>query len=291
MDPPLAPKYTCVCCRVRFESPDMQRDHFKMDWHAYNLKRKVCKLDPIDFNTFSQLQEVNKNEKKVIVIPEVDSDVDTDDSSDWDDIEEVSDNEQEITELLKTAMPPSVCFFCNKASLDMRANLTHMDRFHGFFVPEEQYVTNLDGFVDYVRFKVGAAATCLWCDKKFFDVGDAQRHMRSKDHCKIRYDQEKAINEFKEFYDYTNQERHEMKPLNQLVIVKKRSRPENHDRALVKPANTTKDVSCRQSIMFNGGSRDVEKTRHFIKRARIALKTAYNNNNTMRGRLRHQNPM
>jgi hypothetical protein len=35
------PRMTCVACRVVFAKPDLHREHYKSDWHRYNLKRKV----------------------------------------------------------------------------------------------------------------------------------------------------------------------------------------------------------------------------------------------------------
>lgn len=38
--------YTCISCRVLFQTPELQREHFKSDWHRYNLKRKVAGIPP-----------------------------------------------------------------------------------------------------------------------------------------------------------------------------------------------------------------------------------------------------
>ncbi|KAJ3292236.1 hypothetical protein HDU79_001575 [Rhizoclosmatium sp. JEL0117] len=45
--------YTCLSCRVSFDSAEYQRNHFRSDWHKYNLKRKVVELPPIDLQEFS----------------------------------------------------------------------------------------------------------------------------------------------------------------------------------------------------------------------------------------------
>lgn len=36
--------FTCMACRVGFALADAHREHFKSDWHRYNLKRKVCSV-------------------------------------------------------------------------------------------------------------------------------------------------------------------------------------------------------------------------------------------------------
>lgn len=44
--------YTCITCRVSFAEPDIQRAHYKTDWHRYNLKRKVAELPPVTAENF-----------------------------------------------------------------------------------------------------------------------------------------------------------------------------------------------------------------------------------------------
>lgn len=46
--------YTCITCRVAFGDPDLQRAHYKTDWHRYNLKRKVAELQPVTAENFQQ---------------------------------------------------------------------------------------------------------------------------------------------------------------------------------------------------------------------------------------------
>ena len=46
--------YTCITCRVAFASPDLQRAHYKSDWHRYNLKRKVAEMPAITAEEFKQ---------------------------------------------------------------------------------------------------------------------------------------------------------------------------------------------------------------------------------------------
>ena len=36
-----APLYTCITCRVGFRTAELQRNHYKSDWHRYNLKLKT----------------------------------------------------------------------------------------------------------------------------------------------------------------------------------------------------------------------------------------------------------
>lgn len=51
---PSKPQYTCITCRVAFNTAQEQRDHYKTDWHRYNLKRKVVGLPPISAEKFKE---------------------------------------------------------------------------------------------------------------------------------------------------------------------------------------------------------------------------------------------
>lgn len=46
--------YTCITCRVAFKDADMQRQHYKTDWHRYNLKRKVADLPVVSAEEFQR---------------------------------------------------------------------------------------------------------------------------------------------------------------------------------------------------------------------------------------------
>lgn len=45
--------FTCLSCHVAFNDADGQRDHFRSDWHRYNLMRKVAELPPVSRETFN----------------------------------------------------------------------------------------------------------------------------------------------------------------------------------------------------------------------------------------------
>lgn len=51
---PVKDHFTCISCRVSFKDSELQRLHYRTDWHRYNLKRKVAELPPVtaeDFQT------------------------------------------------------------------------------------------------------------------------------------------------------------------------------------------------------------------------------------------------
>ncbi|XP_058453496.1 cytoplasmic 60S subunit biogenesis factor ZNF622 [Malaya genurostris] len=46
--------FTCLNCSVRFQNAEMQREHYKTDWHRYNLKRKIAELPPVSIEEFEK---------------------------------------------------------------------------------------------------------------------------------------------------------------------------------------------------------------------------------------------
>lgn len=44
-----------------FRTADQQRDHYKSEWHRYNLKRKLADLPPLGLEKF--LEKVQQNQK------------------------------------------------------------------------------------------------------------------------------------------------------------------------------------------------------------------------------------
>lgn len=46
--------YTCITCRVAFLDAELQRAHYKTDWHRYNLRRKVASMAPVTAEGFQE---------------------------------------------------------------------------------------------------------------------------------------------------------------------------------------------------------------------------------------------
>lgn len=58
------PSFTCISCRVAFADGDVQRAHYKSDWHRYNLKRKVAEMPPVSAEAFREKVLAQKAESK-----------------------------------------------------------------------------------------------------------------------------------------------------------------------------------------------------------------------------------
>lgn len=54
---PAKASYTCITCSVAFVDPEVQREHYKGEWHRYNLKRKVAEMNPVTEAAFKDRTE------------------------------------------------------------------------------------------------------------------------------------------------------------------------------------------------------------------------------------------
>ncbi|CAK1599722.1 unnamed protein product [Parnassius mnemosyne] len=58
--------YTCITCQVLFKTAELQREHYKLDWHRYNLKRKVASIPPVTLEEFEQRAKEHRESAEAI---------------------------------------------------------------------------------------------------------------------------------------------------------------------------------------------------------------------------------
>ena len=46
---------TCLSCQVVFDSREDQVEHYKLDWHRYNIKRRLKGLEGIEQDQFEKI--------------------------------------------------------------------------------------------------------------------------------------------------------------------------------------------------------------------------------------------
>lgn len=107
-----------------------------------------------------------------------------------------------------------VCMFCKK---DFSASegeedgikthlLQHLSKVHSFFIPEQTYLVDKKGLLQYLADKIYIAHMCIWCNarsKAFSSTDAVQGHMHNKGHCRIAYNSEPDQLELGDFYDFS----------------------------------------------------------------------------------------
>lgn len=111
-------------------------------------------------------------------------------------------------------IPPNGCLFCAHTSEDIESNLQHMAIQHSFFLPDTEYLVDVEGLLQYLGEKVAIGNVCLYCpankvDEEGHPVGNefgsleaVRAHMKAKGHCKLAYDTEWERQEVSEYYDF-----------------------------------------------------------------------------------------
>ncbi|KAI8991498.1 C2H2 type zinc-finger-domain-containing protein [Mycotypha africana] len=124
-----------------------------------------------------------------------------------------SDTEEEITDTDSVASYMSVdhhpvsqvrCLFCNINNGDFDTNLYHMNRVHGFFLPDVEYLENAPGLVLYLAEKI-EDSICLYCNgrgKVWKSPQAVRKHMLDKGHCKMAYDESENPEDLLRYYNF-----------------------------------------------------------------------------------------
>lgn len=94
------------------------------------------------------------------------------------------------------------CLFCNYDSPTVKLNVHHMEKQHGMFIPEKQYLVDEEGLIKSLQERIQELCECLYCGKMKNNAFAVQTHMRDKGHCKIPFTTEDEQLEIGEFYDF-----------------------------------------------------------------------------------------
>ncbi|OMO86130.1 Zinc finger, C2H2-like protein [Corchorus capsularis] len=106
-------------------------------------------------------------------------------------------------------LDPCCCFMCDKDHDTLESCMVHMHKFHGFFIPDVEYLKDPEGLLTYLGLKVKRDFMCLYCNERchaFSSLEAVRKHMAAKGHCKVHYgdgDEDEEA-ELEEFYDYSS---------------------------------------------------------------------------------------
>lgn len=122
-------------------------------------------------------------------------------------------NEQEVLELLEekvrrapTLDPKSDCLFCVRKSESLEDNVNHMTKDHSFFIPDIEYLIDLEGLLAYIGEKITKKNWCIYCNdvgKSFQSLEAVRKHMLDKGHQKLNMDDDGDY-EYADFYDFSS---------------------------------------------------------------------------------------
>jgi pre-60S factor REI1 len=229
-------------------------EHYKTDWHKYNLKRRQANLPVLlepDFQArleaakaLQQTKQVGTNHLKqnsksnkqrnsnrdaakngVVQLPQASAyhrikeeelqnqnhknqmELETPIGATAAELALADTMEPEtVAQLAAEALveiEPRQCLFDPHMSPSVEANVDRMSRKYGFFVPDREYLTDLEGLVGYCQEKIKLGHVCIYCQRVFTTWQGCQKHMIATRHCKVRYEPNVDLEEYAVFYDFT----------------------------------------------------------------------------------------
>jgi pre-60S factor REI1 len=185
---------TCHTCNKAFYSENSYQNHINSSKHKQRAAslRKDGDAASVQSSAFSLGEPVTKSDNDVNKVTE-DLKAAT--------IDEEEDEDME-TDIKKDEFSPSRCLFCKTDSTDIHTNVDHMRKDHGMFIPEQKYLADLDGLVNYLYRKITENFECLYCHAIKNDAQAIQTHMRDKSHCMIAFESEEEQVEIGQYYDF-----------------------------------------------------------------------------------------
>jgi len=226
-----------------FDSRSELGEHYKSDWHRYNLKRREAGLILLQEGEFQarleaaqalrqeretrkeragkgHLKDKNRKTKKpkeakndgavfVSQIPGYDKiKNEKKEQTKEDEVEsELAQTQTEMESMVLDEKPPDIeprqCLFDKNKSSTVDACIERMQRKYGFFIPDQEYLVDKEGLIGYCQEKIKLGHTCLYCQKLFRTWQGCQKHMISTRHTKLRYERGVDLDEYDPFYDFS----------------------------------------------------------------------------------------
>jgi len=217
----------CSSCKIEVQNDDNLRDHYKSEFHRYNIKRKLVGLPPVTDDQFSKkkaqlIAESSQSEKDVLYKCELCGKSfaskqtykqHLESNKHKENLKKFNKNgavglenqaegfkEQEEGSLRTSLEDQTVCLFCNQKNPDLNENLLHMRVSHSFFISELSHLKNLKGLLKHLAYKIHKKRTCFTCGFEASTGEGTQHHMISKGHVFMNTED---FGEYLVFYDFT----------------------------------------------------------------------------------------
>ena len=125
------PNKYCVACGKNFKNEKAYENHINSKKHQEMILKFETKPESVPKPLEPEPVEADEEDDDDMEVEEVDSD-------EWED----------------DPIPVTDCLFCSHHSSTLNKSIVHMTAEHSFFLPDPEFVTNLDGLVEYLGAKV-----------------------------------------------------------------------------------------------------------------------------------------
>ncbi|KAL8063682.1 hypothetical protein ABFX02_01G042700 [Erythranthe guttata] len=216
--------YSCGFCGKGYRSSKAHAQHLQSKSHLITVSEATGGKDE-GSTIIKPLRRVAKQPPKHMVEEDEDSE-----DSEWEEVDPEEDLISENGDALRKLnlnknssdadmdeddednfedLDPSCCFMCDMEHGTLESCMVHMHKYHGFFIPDIEYLKDPKGLLTYLSLKVKRDFMCLYCNERthpFNSLEAVRKHMEAKSHCKVHYgdgsEDEEA--ELEDFYDYSS---------------------------------------------------------------------------------------
>jgi pre-60S factor REI1 len=192
---------SCQICNKSYASENAYRSHFNSNKHKEN-EQKMLKVKQEPVTTAAETESSPLVPSSQQAASPAASPSEKGDAQDL----ETGDINARIA-ASRNPLSSQQCLFCSLSSGSLEENLTHMSTTHSFFVPDADYLVDINGLIQYLGEKVVIRNVCLFCNfnsREFRTLHAVRKHMIDKCHCKLAYDTEIDRLELSDYYDFTN---------------------------------------------------------------------------------------
>lgn len=204
--------FKCNSCFAAFPSLNGLKDHYRTDWHVFNTKRRSNNLPALKRDLFMTLLKQRQQEKSTpaassasqslpTVFNSVDTEMATDQATEGEGSNDFEDIDEDEPEEIEVSGKMSI--FDEKTFATVEENVQYMSLSYGFFIPDSEFLEDLNGLIEFLNEKVRIGYTCLYCQRSFNSTKSCQQHMISLSHCKIAYEEGVDLDDIGDFYDFT----------------------------------------------------------------------------------------
>lgn len=200
---------TCAACEKTYFSENAFYNHVGSQKH---LKQVAMLRKSKNGATADDASSVVSSQVTATAETETSSEEESEEDEDEEEVAEVTkdlkgttlegETEEKSDGPKKIEVPLKRCLFCNYDSPTVDLNINHMEKIHNMFIPERNYLVDLDGLIAALFEKINIFQECLTCSKFKPNVFGLQTHMRDKGHCTIPFGTEEEQLDIGEFYDF-----------------------------------------------------------------------------------------
>ena len=192
---------------VLFADEEEMKEHYRSDWHRYNLKRKVAGLAPLPREAFEERAarehdkegaastsaggsraQQRRNKREAKAEQKAMSALKNPNSKAAHYEKTKSMGEMAYVEhkmAVAADFDEGSDLFSRHHSENLHANLAYMAKTHGFYVPYLDYVTDLPALIGYLLEMVYVGNVAIVSGKQLHSLEACQAHMRDKGACRM----------------------------------------------------------------------------------------------------------